>query len=43
MHFKYLQTLETQKSKEFFQLFLYWKAHKIVCDKHWPNQKSDYN
>lgn len=43
MHFKYLHTSETQKSKEFFQLYLFWKAHKIVCDKHWPNQKTDYN
>ncbi|CAK69076.1 unnamed protein product (macronuclear) [Paramecium tetraurelia] len=45
MHFKYQQTIENQKQKEFFQLYLYWKAHKVVCTRHWIKEsyKTDYN
>lgn len=45
MHFKYIIAAEYVKNKEFFQLYLYWKAHKVVCLKHWlkPNYKTDYN
>ncbi|CAD8212474.1 unnamed protein product [Paramecium pentaurelia] len=45
MHFKYLQTIENQKQKEFFQLYLYWKGHKVVCTRHWLKEtyKTEYN
>ncbi|CAD8193890.1 unnamed protein product [Paramecium pentaurelia] len=45
MHFQYLITCENQKNKEFFQLYQYWKGHKVVCQKHWlkQNYKTDYN
>ncbi|CAK61089.1 unnamed protein product (macronuclear) [Paramecium tetraurelia] len=45
MHFKYLITNENQKNKEFFELYLYWKGHKVVCQKHWlkQNYRTDYN
>ncbi|CAD8127345.1 unnamed protein product [Paramecium sonneborni] len=45
MHFKYLQTIENQKQAEFFQLYLFWKAHKIICTKHSLNdmQKTEQN
>ncbi|CAD8116246.1 unnamed protein product [Paramecium sonneborni] len=45
MHFKHLMTLENQKIKEFFHLYIQWKGHKIVCQKHWlkSNYKTEYN
>ncbi|CAD8162327.1 unnamed protein product [Paramecium octaurelia] len=45
MHFKYVITSEYQRSKEFFELYQYWKGHKVVCQKHWvkQNYKTDYN